>query len=277
MLSQGEAVIDCHNHILDPSRHAYEPGTRYSPAGQEIGTAAQLHLVCDTYGVSHCLVVGPNSGYGCDNRCLLDAVGTSNGRFKGIAVVPNDASLAALSALKAQGIVGIAVNVTFHGTAFYQDIGPLMGRLADLDLFLQVQAEQDQLLALMPLFKGYTGRLIFDHCGRPDTAAGLDRPAFQALLSFGDTGRNTVKLSSLAKFARTPYPYPDAQPYVRALVSAFGLDACVWGSDWPFLRSGERLDYGPLLNLVGTLFPDAADRRKLLWETPKRLFGFGAP
>jgi predicted TIM-barrel fold metal-dependent hydrolase len=30
-----------------------------------------------------------------------------------------------------------------------------------------------------------------------------------------------------------------------------------------------------LVELAGVLFPDAADRRKLFWHTPKRLFGFG--
>ena len=57
---------------------------------------------------------------------------------------------------------------------------------------------------------------------------------------------------------------------------AFTLDRCVWGSDYPFLRAPERLDYGPLLKLVQTLLPGKDDRHKLLWETPQKLFGFGA-
>ena len=65
-------------------------------------------------------------------------------------------------------------------------------------------------------------------------------------------------------------------PIVRTLVGAFGLDACVWGSDWPFLRAPERLDYGPLLSLTAQLFPAPSDRQKLFWDTPRRLFGFAA-
>jgi predicted TIM-barrel fold metal-dependent hydrolase len=49
------------------------------------------------------------------------------------------------------------------------------------------------------------------------------------------------------------------------------------GSDWPFLLAPERIDYGPLLTLVERLVPDPADRRKLWWDTPHRLFGFGVP
>ena len=84
-----------------------------------------------------------------------------------------------------------------------------------------------------------------------------------------------VKLSGYIKFSRQPHPFTDAWPFVRALVEAFTLDRCLWGSDWPFLRAPERVDYGPLLTLVEQLFPDPADRRKLFWESPCRLLGFG--
>jgi predicted TIM-barrel fold metal-dependent hydrolase len=83
-----------------------------------------------------------------------------------------------------------------------------------------------------------------------------------------------VKLSGWYKFSQQPYPHIDAWPYIRALVEAFTLDACVWGSDWPFLRAAERLDYGPLLTLVEMLFPQESDRQRLFWETPRRLLGF---
>jgi predicted TIM-barrel fold metal-dependent hydrolase len=58
-------------------------------------------------------------------------------------------------------------------------------------------------------------------------------------------------------------------------MDAFGPDGCLWGSDWPFLRAGQRVDYGPLLRLVEHLIPDHQDRRTVLWETPHALFGFG--
>jgi predicted TIM-barrel fold metal-dependent hydrolase len=48
----------------------------------------------------------------------------------------------------------------------------------------------------------------------------------------------------------------------------------MWGSDWPFLRAPERIDYGPLLSLANALLPDEAIRNKVFWETPQRLFGF---
>ncbi len=233
-----------------------------------------MHTICETYGVSHCLVVGPNSGYGPDNRCLLDAIARSEGRFKGIAVVPNDAGLRDLADLKARGIVGVAVNTTVHGTDYYAGLAPLIGRLHDLDMFLQVQSEGDQFVSLMPLIASSRVKLLIDHCGRPVAAHGLRQEGFKAILALAQSGRATVKLSGYDKFAAKPFPYPEAWPFVRALVDAYSLDQCVWGSDWPFLRAPERLDYGPFLTLVDRLFPDAADRKKLLWDTPCRVLGF---
>ena len=271
--------VDCHNHVLDPARFAYAEGVAYRPAGQEIGTQAQHRAVMDAYGVRHALVVGPNSGYGEDNRCLLDTLARSEGRFKGIAVVPNDASRETLLALKAQGVVGIAFNATVHGVAHYLGTAPLLERLADLDMAIDVQVEHDQMVALAPLLRSSGARILIDHCGRPTPGVGLEQPGFQAVLALArqaGRGRVVAKLSGLQKFSSQAWPYDDAWPFVRALIDAFGLDACVWASDWPYLKAAERLDYGTQLKLVERWLPDAADRERLLWDTPRRVFGFGA-
>lgn len=99
------------------TRFAYGEATAYRPAGQEIGTAAQFTRVLDAYGVRHALLVGPNSGYEQDNRCLLDAIANGEGRFKGIAVVPNNVEDRQLERLRAAGIIGVAFNATLHGAA----------------------------------------------------------------------------------------------------------------------------------------------------------------
>ena len=270
-----EPKVDCHCHILDPARFPYTPANPYLPAGQEIATAAQMDQVFAAHGVRNALLVQPNSGYGADNRCMLSTIATSGGRFKGMAIVPNDIALAELARLKSLGIAGVAFNPSFHGVAYYLGTEALLTKLAELDMFLQIQVHEQQLLDILPLIGGSKVRLLIDHCGRPIPAAGLGQPAFQALLKLGRTGRASVKLSGYIKFSNEAHPFPDTRPYVRALVDAFTLDHCIWGSDWPFLRAPQRVDYGPLLSLAEELFPSATDRRKLLWNTPRRLFGFG--
>lgn len=266
--------IDCHAHVLDPNRFPYGANTHYRPAGQEIGTPAQLAQVMDAYGTHHALLVGPNSGYGLDNSCLLDTLARGAGRYKGIAVVANDATFDELERLKSQGVVGAAWNVTHYGVDYYRDAQPLLEKLAALDMFVDIQTRDDQLVAMMPLLARSGVRLLIDHCGLPAIDDGPDQPGFRALLELGDTRRAVVKLSGFAKFSHEPAPHRDAWLFVEALVDAFTLDRCLWASDWPYLRAAVRIDYGVLLGIVLALFPDASDRRRLLWHTPRELFGF---
>ncbi|MDE2564549.1 MAG: amidohydrolase family protein [Burkholderiales bacterium] len=269
-----EPKIDGHCHLLDPERHPYAPDAAYRPAGQELGTLAQYRQVMDAYGIRHALLVGPNSGYGLDNRCLLDAVEQGGGLFKGIAVAPPDLAPAALAELQARGIVGLAFNAALLGTAHYLQAGALLRELARRDLLLSLQVEGDQLVELQPMLERSGVRVLVDHCGRPAAGRGLDQPGFRALLALARSGRVAVKLSGFQKFSTQPPPHEDTAPYVKALLQAYGLQACLWASDWPFLRAPQRIDVGPLLRGVERLLPDPADRRRLFWETPRRWLGF---
>ncbi|AXF04668.1 amidohydrolase family protein [Paraburkholderia hospita] len=271
-----EDKIDCHCHIFDPVRFPYRDDTAYRPAQQEIGTAAQFVHVMDAYGVRHALLVGPTSGYRTDNRCLLDALETYKERFRGIAVVDNDIGRSELVALRRAGVVGVAFNPAMEGVELVRDAGALFAQLADLGMFAQIQVCGDQLVALAPWLAQQEAQLLIDHGGRPDIEAGVAQPGFQALLRLADSARASVKLSGWQKYSRDAYPYEDAWPYAHALLGAFGPQRCVWGSDWPFLRAPERLDYGPLLTLFEQIVPDAETRHQIQWETPRRLFGFDA-
>jgi predicted TIM-barrel fold metal-dependent hydrolase len=271
-----EPKIDCHCHILDPTRFAYNPAARFHPAGQEIGTAGLLDYVLAVYGVRYALLVQPNSGYEDDNRCMLDSIARNNGRFKGIAIVAHDISLAGLMDLQSAGVVGVAFNLPFHSVEYYLDTAPLLEKLIELGMFLQIQVQDAQLLGILPLIERVPVRLLIDHSGRPSPEYPVKQPGFQALLALGRSGRAAIKLSGYGKFSRESYPFSDTLPFIRALVDAFTPQKCLWGSDWPFLRATARVDYGPLLTLFEDMVPDAADRKAIFWDTPRRLLGFGS-
>jgi predicted TIM-barrel fold metal-dependent hydrolase len=269
-----EPKIDSHVHVLDPARFPYNPNTHYAPAGQELGTPAQLLQVMETYGTRHALLVGPNSGYGLDNRCMLDTIARGGGRFKGIAVVRNDISHDELAALKAQGVIGVAWNVTFYGVDYYKDAAPLVDKLVDLDMFVDIQVEHAQLLAFVPLLEKNNVRILVDHAGRPTVEEGVQQRGFRALLELAATRRAYVKLSGLVKYSREPSPHDDVRPFLDALREAYTLDHCLWASDWPYLRAPSRVDYGVQLGAAQRLFPDARERRAFMHDNAKRLFGF---
>jgi predicted TIM-barrel fold metal-dependent hydrolase len=269
-----EPKIDCHNHLLDPAHFGYAPDAWYHPVANEQGTAHQLTELFDAYGSRHALVVGPNSGYDTDNRCLLDFLARGSGRFKGVAVVDNHISRAELERLRGRGIVGTTMQASLLGVDYFRDTTALLRDLAALDMFADVQVDGDQLIEMAPVLEPSGVRVLIDHCGRPDPTAGVSQPGFRRLLDLASSGRYFVKISGLVKCSAETYPWRDSWPFVQALLEAFTPDRCMWGSDWPFLRAPERIDYGPILVLVERLIPDPGDRRKVLWDTPMRLFGF---
>ena len=174
-----EPKIDCHAHVIDPVNFPYGKNAVYRPSAQEIGTAAQFREVMKSYGVKHALLVQPNSGYEGDNACMLDAIAKGEGRFKGIAIVDLGIDVAALKTLQAQGIVGAAINPTVHGNDYYKHADGLMKRLADLDMFFNLQVEHDQFLMYAPWIERIPVKVLIDHTGRPDPAAGLISPPSQ--------------------------------------------------------------------------------------------------
>lgn len=270
-----ERKIDCHNHIFDPAGFPYQPDTPYAPSGHEITTAEYFHQVLDAYGVSHALIVGPNSAYGeDDNRALIDAIARSNGRFKGMAVVSKDVTDATLAGFKAQGIVGVTFNVAYYGPEHFAHAAELMDRLHRFGLLAQIQTQGEQILAFADVLFNTPATVVIDHCGRPDLNQGLNSEAFKMLEDIGRAGRHFIKLSGMAKFSEQAYPFTDTKPYVEALFAAYGEDRVLWGSDWPFLMAPQRMDYGTLLTLAKSWFPDTAQRGKYLWKNASRLYGF---
>ena len=167
-------------------------------------------------------------------------------------------------------------NVSHHGVDYFAMPVRCSIACVTLDLAVQVQVEHDQLVPLAPMLERSGVRIFVDHCGRPTVGAGLGQPGFRALLDLAANGRAFVKLSGLIKFSDEPSPHRDAWPFVHALLDAFTPERCMWASDWPYLRAPARVDYGVLLHLVRRLFPEASDRRKLLWDTPCELFGFAS-
>ena len=103
--------IDCHVHVFDPERFPSAPDAPFRPRGGEIATAKYLRAMLDAYNVSHALIVGPNSGYSFDNRCMLDALAQGAGRYKGVAVLRSNTGRDELQELQAQGVIGAAFQV----------------------------------------------------------------------------------------------------------------------------------------------------------------------
>lgn len=273
-LATAAVVADCHAHVFD-RRLPFAAERTYTPEESQMGSAGRFLSVLDAHGVTHGLLVGAEP-YGLDNRCLTDAIAASGGRLRGIALVAPDIDEAALDALARNGVVGVRYNLSSAGMRqFLHPATPrLFARLAERGMFLQIHTMADELAEAMPILRGERPRVIIDHFARPDVTRGLDQPGFAALLELGRSGTAVVKLSGPYRSSAMLPPYADVVPFISAAIEAFTLDNCVWGSDWPFVKVDERIDYGPEFACLARWLPGEADRRKVLSDNPARLFGF---
>lgn len=91
---------------------------------------------------------------------------------------------------------------------------------------------------LEPTIKAYPNlQFILDHWGLPQPAPMVDRDPepFQRLpdlLNLAQYPNIAVKLSASASLSQEPFPYNDLWPHIHKVISAFGLDRVMWGSDW---------------------------------------------
>jgi predicted TIM-barrel fold metal-dependent hydrolase len=116
--------------------------------------------------------------------------------------------------------------------------------------------------------------LVLDHCGVPDIArGGLDpwRADIRALAAMPNV---TAKLSGvLAYCAPGAADLAAVRPYVEHVITCFGPDRCLWGSDWPVVNTRASLPEWivGIRTILAALSPDEA--AAIAHRTAERTYG----
>lgn len=268
------AGIDCHNHIIDPTRFPFGSFGGYRPRPDERGTREAFAAVLDANRMRHALLVQP-SCYGTDNRAVLDAVTWQPLRFKAIGVLDAATSERELEALRARGLVGVRFNLPFDARALVRPgAATFLTRLKEQNYFVQVHGRDAHWVNAAPVLRRSGVKLVIDHLGLEGIGGGLRQKGFESVLMLGRDTDAIVKLSAPFRASRSPPDFDDLDPFVEALLGGFGIARCVWGSDWPFLNTARSPTYDEVLAPLARWLPDEGDRRAVLWVNPRRLFGF---
>ena len=269
-------IADCHFHIVDPARFPLPGNCGYTPGPDETGTAGDFMACMRIHKVTHGLAVQP-SGYGYDNSAMLDAMAQSQGRIKGIAVVPQDISEQDLSRLADSGVVGIRFNlVNFDAGGLDTNCAVrLLEQIRELGWYAQIQSKANDFPRLVSILTKTRVKVLLDHLARPDPKLGVEQPGFDQVLRLAHSGRVTVKLSGAFRESHVAYRHADLDPFVGKLLAAYTPDNLIWGSDWPFLNLSEKPSYRQTMECLQRWIPEKTQRRAVFWDTPARIFNFG--
>ena len=88
--------------------------------------------------------------------------------------------------------------------------------------------------------------IVIDHCAKPPLASGSLTAWRDAIARVADNANVTCKLSGLFTEMRADQPLGDATAVADHVLSIFGPDRLMWGSDWPVVLL--RKPYGTWLD-----------------------------
>ena len=259
--------VDSHAHVV--AQHAPLTAERHSEPRHD-ATVSEYLATLDSLSISHAVLTQP-SFYGTDNSLLLCALAAHPDRLRGTVIVNPAIDEVELDALRAGGVCGVRLN--WSRLPHLPDIhgyGPLLGRLRDVGLHIELYVEGAKLAALLPFICDSGVSIVLDHFGSPDPREGVAGASFRAVLRALERGRCWVKLSAPYRLGNGVSPVP----YATTLLAAGGAERLVWGSDWPWVSHEAGRNYAQLLEALDEWVPDDRSKRAILSTTPASLFGF---
>jgi len=265
-------ACDTHFHVFGPkARFPYAAERSYTPpadAPKETLFALHKHL-----GIERGVVV-QSAVHHFDNSAAADLL-AANKNYRGIALLPASTPIAELKKLDAQGFRGVRFHYMGHlGKGDSVEAALEMAkRLAEIGWHLQIHMEGARIEELSPSLAASPVPVVVDHMGRVDASRGPDSPEFKALLALMKHKHVWVKVSGPERISKQSAPWKDARPFQRKLVAEFG-DRAVWGTDWPHPNLDEVPDDGELVDALAEAAPSEAERKAVLVDNPKRLYGF---
>jgi predicted TIM-barrel fold metal-dependent hydrolase len=270
-------------HACDSHCHVFGPYDRFplqhpsSYAAPDAPAARYLSML-DTLGAQRGVLVQP-APYGTDPAALLDALNQGQGRLRGVAVADPGVSDTQLQALYDGGVRALRfveardpAGRLFPGSVGFDQVAPLAPRMKQHGLHAQLWAPCDVYARHLPALARLGLPLVIDHLGSLVPARGPQDAVFQLLRGLLGDGAIWMKLT-LCRVGTAP-DYADAR-YLHDAFTAANPDQLVWGSDWPFVRMGEKAPRADaLLDLAWDWLGSDALHQKIWVDNPARLYGF---
>jgi len=265
-------ACDGHCHIFGPAaKFPYAPNRSYTPedAGKERLAALHKHL-----GLSRAILVQA-SCHGTDNSAMLDAMASSNGAWRGVAMIRPDESDKEVERLHAAGVRGARVNFVAHlgGAPDMKAVDNVVALISPFGWHIQLHMDAHDIESYRPFLNKLKIPFIIDHMGRPEAKLGVQQDAFVQMLDLMKNPLAWTKVSGPERISSTGKPFHDAEPFVRELIAA-APERILWGTDFPHPNVKIMPNDGELVDLFAKFCDDATLRRKILVENPARLYGF---
>ena len=263
---------------IDAQVHAYErdhPGRPWAAVlpGPPAVTGSDMVAAMDAVGVDGAVLVSPFSLYRYDASYAIQVRAAYPGRFALVKPVDaTDPGVAETIADWASVDGAVAIRVMMVGALSTDPSDPGINRVLaaasrhglPVNLFCPGRLDQAGQLAAR---NGNT-MLVIDHLGLHQPMAPPVPAApfadLENLLALAAHDNVVVKISGACTLSHQPFPYNDLWGPLGRIFDAFGIDRCLWGTDWTravalltyregveAFRATDRLSSGDLAALMG--------------------------
>ena len=266
-------AVDAHCHVFGPAASfPFSEQRKYTPCDASKETLWQRR---DFLGFDRNVIVQA-SCHGSDNSALVDALRTSGGMARGVAVVKAGITDNELSELHEAGVRAVRFNFVKR----LVDVLPkdslldIARRIKPLGWHIVIYFEEQDLEEYYDFFASLPTTVVVDHMGRPDVQKPVEGDAFDLFVKLMSENENIwTKVTCPERLSHSgPPTYDDVVPFSRRLVEAFS-DRVLWGTDWPHPNMKSHMpDDGKLVDIIPRIAPTEELQRKLLVDNPMRLY-----
>ena len=273
---------------IDAQVHAYErnhPGRPWHGvlAGPPEVTGDRQVAAMDAVGVDGAILVSAFTMYRYDASYALEVHKRHPGRFALVKPVdPTDPAVAEVIAdwKRTPGAVGVRMLLVRSGLAT-DAADPGLNRVLataarlSLPVNLHLAGRLDQGIALIR--RHPDTQIIVDHLGlvQPHEPPVPTEPwaELPKVLTLAACKNVAIKITGACTLSREPYPYDDIWDPVCRMIDAFGIDRCLWGTDWTravnLLTFEQGVDAFRATNRISD-----SDKAKLMGANTARLYGW---
>ncbi len=278
----GPMIIDVHCHVVSPDRVTYPlapiGGTQSDWSSERPTTPQQLIAAMDSAGVAKAAVVQASTAYGHNSSYLADSIKLFPERFTGVfSIDPLDAAaLDHIDHWVGLGMTGMRVfttGSTMPGQQTWLDderAFPAWEKAGKLKLPVAMQMTAQGIPQLLKIVQRFPQtNFLLDHLARPVINDGPPYAAAESLWSLAAYKNIYLKLTSrTVEHCQAGLATPET--FMPKLVSTFGSDHILWGSNYPAHNDTLPNIVHETLHVLKSL--DAADQANILSGTALALY-----
>ena len=243
-------TIDCQVHCYERNRPE-RPWIGFLQGPDEV-TGDDMVAAMDSVGVDGALLISPFSMYRYDASYALEVYDKHPTRF-GL-IRPFDPHSDSIEEEMADwtgrpGVVGARIML---GAEPFEADHPGVNRILDAAALAGVPVNL-MCSTKLPLFgelarRHPNTRMVIDHVGiaQPPEPPAPEEPFADLpnVLALAELDNVVIKISGACTLSHQPFPYPDIWEPLRQIFNAYGLERCIWGTDWTRATKVLSLEQG---------------------------------